>query len=268
MRFSIAAIIITLLLPVGAWAQTLGEATQEVRDRSEALIAQRLPQVDTWGEQVAVDDLRLVQESSAALLAALAGNDATAVKTFQQNLATAGRRIKTSQTLLPDPSADAATVAELESRIAAIDTRLTELRLRFDNKATLTTGPMTGIALSSDDQAFDIYGNANLLLIDVRDARRLCEMLSGAGYPNLGVGFGQPNNLDSLQLRRLVLDAYALENALQGGFGDITEVLPLWYKFRQEYDRLGYAGQNNVTRQLERVMDRLGLFFNDVAGDG
>lgn len=48
----------------------------------------------------------------------------------------------------------------------------------------------------------------------------------------------------------------------------LRAVLPLWLKFRREYDRLGYAGQNNVTRQLERVMDRLTLFFNDVAGGG
>jgi hypothetical protein len=257
--------LILALLPTALSAQTLGQATMEVRDRTEALISQRLPQVDSWGEQTALDDLRLVHQSSAALYEALAGTDATAVKTYQQNLATAARRLKTSHSLLPDAAADAATVAELDSQVAAIDARLTELRLRFGQKATLTPGPLAGESLSPSDPAFDLYINPQALLIDVRDARRLASSLQVGHYPGYGFGFGQPNNLDSLQVRRLVLKAWALENALQGQYSDISEVMDEWVDFRREYDRLGYPGSNQVVRQLDRVMDRLSAFFGDVA---
>jgi hypothetical protein len=261
-------LIVTLLiacLPAAASAETLGQATQEVRDRAEALIGQRLPEADSWGEQTAIEDLRLVHQNAAALLEALSGTDAMAVRTFQQELSSSGRRLKASAPLLPAAPADAATVEELETRIAAIDARLTELRLRFDQKATLTPGPLAGENLSADDPTFEIYSNPQTLLIDVRDARRLVSSLEVAHFPGYGFGFGQPNNLDSVQVRRMILAAWDLERSLESQFGDISEVLDEWVTFRREYDRMGYPGSNQVVRQLERVMDRLTLFFDGVA---
>lgn len=259
------AIFLLALLPVAVSAQTLGEATQEVRDRAQALISARQAQATSWGQQTALDDLRLVHDSSVALLEALSGTDAAVVKTFQLNLASAGRRLKASQSLLPDAAADADTVAQLESEIDAIDARLTELRLRFDQKATLTPGPLAAESLSAADPTFEIYTNPQALMIDVRDARRLASSLQGGRYPVWGVGFGQPNNLDSLQVRRLVLAAWNLENALQARYTDISEVSDEWVAFRREYDRLGYPGSSQVVRQLERVVNRLTLFFDGVS---
>lgn len=252
-----------LILCAPGLAQTLGQATLEVRDRSEALIARLMPQAQSWGQQTAVDDLRLVHQSAAALLEALNGNDANAVKDFQLQLESAARRLRTSHSLLPEP--DAATVADLVQRVAAIDARLTSLRLRFGGKAALTPGPLADQSLATSDPAFALYENPQALLIDVRDARRLASELEVAHFPGYGFGFMQPNNLDSLQVRRLVLAGWELQRALEGQFTDVSQVLDEWEQFRHEYDRMGYPGSNQVVRQLERVVDRLTLFFDDVA---
>lgn len=258
-------LFLILALSARASAQTLGEATATVRDRAEAIIAQRMPQANTWGQQTALEDLRGLHQSAAALHEALAGNDAVAVKTFQSDMTTAARRLKASQSLLPDAGADAASVAELLASVEAIDARLTDLRLRFDQKATVTPGPLASESLNDDDPAFDLYPNPQALLIDVRDARQLASQLEIARYPGFGFGLGQPNNLDSLQVRRLVLAGWDLERALEGNYTDITDVKDEWVKFRREYDRLGYPGSSTVVRRLERVMERLTLFFDGVA---
>lgn len=262
-------LFLTLILafsPVlAAGAQTLGEATGQVRDRSEAMIAQRLPQADTWGEQTALEDLRGLHQSAAALYEALAGSDADAVRNFQQQLSTAARRLNTSQSLLPDAAAESASVAELLAEVEAIDQRLTDLRLRFGQKASTTPGPLASEPLADDDPAFDLYSNPQALLIDVRDARQLASQLDVAHYPGYGFGFMQPNNLDSLQVRRLVLAGWDLQRALEGNYSDINDVRDEWVRFRREYDRLGYPGSSSVVRRLDRVMERLTLFFDGVA---
>jgi hypothetical protein len=256
--------LIPLLFCVPVGAETLGQATQEVRDRCEAMIAQRLPQVDSWGQQTALDDLRGVHQSAAALLEAMSGNDARAVKEFQLGLSSAARRLRASQSLLPEAAAGAPDIAELETRVAAIDERLTELRLRFGEKASLTPGPLAEQSLAPEHSAFQLYENPQALLIDVRDARNLASQLDFAHFPGYGFGFMQPNNLDPLQVRRLVLAGWALERSLEGQFSDISEALDEWVKFRREYDRLGYPGSNQVVRQLDRVMERLTQFFTAV----
>jgi hypothetical protein len=260
--------IFLALLTTGGWAQSLGQAAQQVRDSAENLLTPRISQADTWGEQTAVEDLRQLHQSAAALFEALNGDDALAIKNFQQSLSSAARRLKTSQELLPDAAAAAPTVASLEEQVAAIDARLTDLRLRFDEKASVTPGALANLPMAPGEDAFAIYDNPQALLIDVRDARHLAEELAGSHYPSLGVGFNQPNNLDSLQLRRLVLAGWDLQRALEGQFGDISNVMDEWIAFRREYDRMGYPGSNEVTRQLDRVMTRLTAFFDRVASEG
>jgi hypothetical protein len=255
-----------LLLAVPLWAQTLGEATRQVHDRSEALLRQLQPQAGSWGQQTAVDDLRLLAQTSGALLEALAGHDAKAVKELQLQLSRAASRLRTSRALLPEASAEATELAALDQQVSAIEARLTELRVRFDEKAALTPTPLGEQPLSAEDPAFQLYDNPHTLLIDVRDARRLASELPVGRYPNYGFGLAQPNNLDSLQVRRLVLAAWNLQRALESQFSDISEVLDEWEKFRWEYDRLGYPGSSQVVRQLERVVDRLTIFFDQVAG--
>lgn len=247
-------------------AQTLGETTLEVRDRSGALLSsQSAPGAGSWGQQQAADDLRLLNQSAASLLEALDGNDANAIKPIQTELSSAARRLQTSSSLLPEGGTEKAQVAELLADVDAIDQRLTDLRLRFDQKATITPGPLADEPLSKDDPAFDLYLNPQALLIDIRDARNLVSRLQTGRFPSYGIGFNQPNNVDELQVRRLVLAAWALENRLLGDYGDITEALPEWHKFRREYDRLGYPGSNEVVRQLERVVTRLTAFFDGVS---
>ena len=253
------------LLSVALHAQTLGEATREVTDLSQTLIEQRLPDVDSWGEQTALDDLRGVHEASAALSVALEGSEADAVRTQQQALVTAARRLKTSQSLLPNPAQAVPTLDDLQTRILAIDDRLTQLRLRFAEKATQKAGPMADLSLAPNEEAFTSYENPQELLIDVRDARRLAASLESGRFPRQGIGFGQPNNLDSLQVRRLVLAGWDLQRALEGQYSDISQVQPKWDKFQTEYNRLGYPGSNTVTRQLDRVMTRLAAFFSEVS---
>ncbi len=247
-------------------AQTLGTTALEVRDSSAAMLSTRAGSASaSWGEQQALDDLRQLHQSSAALLEALSGNDASAVKPLQTELSSSARRLQASHSLLPDAGKDTAAVDELLADVAALDQRLTDLRLRFDQKAAMTPGPLADEPLADDDPAFDLYTNPQALLIDIRDLRRLVSRLQAGRNPAFGIGFNQPNNIDELQVRRLVLAAWDLENRLLRDYSDITETLPEWQKFRREYDRMGYPGTNEVVRQLERVVQRLTAFYDGVS---
>ena len=257
MKSTMTALLL-FLFTIGVSAQTLGEATEQVRSRVESMISAHPPQNISWGEQTALDDLRQVQQAATSLLEALNGNDAEAVKQPQQQLTSAARRLKASSSLLPETAERS---DELLDQVMSIDAKLSELRLRFGQKASLTPTPLFEQPLETHDSAFALYENPQALLIDIRDARRLASQLEVGGYRDWTFGYGQPNNLDALQVRRLVLAARDLERALESNFSDISEVQAPWEKLRKEYDRLGYPGNTLVTRQLDKVMQRLTAFF-------
>ncbi len=250
-----------LLLSTGLLAQTLGQTVQRIHDESATIITQRETQADTWGEKTALEDLQALRHSAAALQQSLEGDDAKALITVQRDLASAASRVRASRILLPAAPSDAATLEEVLKLSQAVDQRLSQLRLRFAQKASRVPGTLSAQSLRSGDEHLAIYENPKALLIDVRDARQLASSLQTGRFPPLGFGLAQPNNLDPIQVQRFIQAGWALQRSLEGNFQDISQVHPLWEKFRFEYDRLGYAGSSNVTRQLERVMQRLGTFF-------
>lgn len=251
-----------ILTSVGAFATTLGEATSSVIEDSGRLIAAMKKQPSTWGVETALTDLQLLNRSARALEKALDGRDAETLREQQTALTTADRRMKTSGALLPDSAQ-----SELESlskRVAAINTRLTQLRLRFGSKATTTPGALSSADLVPSEGGLEIYENPAQLLIDVRDARRLVQSLQVGRYPQFGVGFQSPNNLDPLQIRRLVLATWELERQLSSQYEDVQQSLKAWRKVQREYNRMGYPAPSAATRQLERVMRRLGAFYAEM----
>lgn len=254
------ALLILLLSATPSAGQTLGQALDEVRAGSQALLSSQQKPEASWGETAALEDLRGLRQAATDLLEAAAGHDAAALKAPQQQLTLAARRVATTATLLPEAESSGPAVAELQRQIAAIDAKLSELRLRFSEKASRTPGPVLEQPLQLEER-FRLYENPQALLIDVRDARRLASQLQVGGHREWAFGYGQPNNLDALQVRRLILAARDLERGLEGSWEDISQVQGLWTDFHRQYDRLGYPGSTSVTRQLERVMERLSNFF-------
>ena len=251
-------LLLWLLFAGALHAQTLGDTVQQIRDQSQAVLSRNSAE-STWGEQTVAADLQTLQQSAAGLLQYLEGNDAKDVLPAQRDLSLAASRVRVSSSLLPET--EKPLIEELLELTQAVDARLTQLRSRFAQKASRVPGRLADQPLRADEPAFELYENPRALLIDVRDARQLASSLQVGRNPRWGFELNQPNNLDALQVQRLIQAAWALQRGLEGNFSDLSDVAPLWEKFQQEYDRLGYPGSNSVTRQLERVMQRLGDFF-------
>lgn len=250
-----------LLLVSGAgWATTLGEATSELIEKSGTLIVALEKEPSTWGIETALKDLQRLNQSARALERALDGQDAEQLKRQQTELSTASRRVETSAALIPESARG--TVQHLSERVAAINERLTDLRLRFGTRASMAPGALSQVSLEASAES-TIYDNPSQLLIDVRDIRSLAQQLQVAPFPPLGVGLNSPNNLDSLQVRRLVLATWELERQLSSQYQDIRESLPTWNKVKREYNRLGYVPPSVTIRQLERVMRRMDAFYSE-----
>lgn len=243
-------------------AQTLGDSLESVESRTQEMVA-RYSSANTWGEQTALDDLKRFLAETQALSAALSGDNAANVEQLQRGFTSAIRRVETSSVMLP--SSEGPGVESIVAEASLIAERLTDLRLRFGSKASLVNGPLTEVSLQPDESLEDTYLNLQHLLIDVRDAVRLASTLGNDRFPgNGGIGFGTPNNLEPLQVRRFVLAGWELERQLSSQVGDVSETYPAWERFEQEYNRLGHPGSGANIRQLERVMARLGTFYNKV----
>ena len=257
------ALLLTWILLLGAaHAQTLGQAVQKIHDDCTQILERgRQTPTLSWGEQTALDDLAALQNSAQALLDELDGDDARLLTAVQRDLSSSSSRARASYTLLPETARDTARLEEILQLSQAVDARISELRLRFAQKASRVSPDLASQALTAEQRPLSIYENPKKLLIDVRDARQLASSLQTGRFPPLGFGLAQPNNLDSVQVQRFMQAGWALQRGLEGDFEDISEITPLWEKFQFEYNRLGYAGSNNVTHQLERVMARLGEFF-------
>lgn len=258
-RLSILCCVL-LLTTLAASATTLGEATSLVIERSGSLISRVQTQPSTWGTETALKDLKRLNLEARALEKALDGQDAEQLKSQQTAFSTASRRVQTSASLLPDSVRNEA--EQLQQQVDAINARLTQLRLRFGSKASLAPGALSRVDLVPGEDGLAVYENPNQLLIDVRDARRLVQSFRVGRYPQFGLGFGCPNNLDPLQVRRLVLASWELERRLSGRYDDIQESLSSWQKMEREYRRLGYLPPSTAARQLDRVMKRLGAFYS------
>jgi hypothetical protein len=198
------------------------------------------------------------------LSAALAGDDAFRVDDLQDGFTVAVRRVETSSVMLPQTDQDAITPVLQLAR--EINERLTELRLRFGGQAGTVAGSLAQVSLHASDGELDGYTNIEELLIDVRTARELVATLRAGQFPPLGVGFNSPNNLDPLQVRRLHQRAWELERSLSTQIVDVSQTLPEWEAFIQEYSRLDYMGTGSNVRQLERVVARLEDFYSRRAG--
>ena len=261
-------ISILLFLATAAWGQTLGSTLESVGTEAGS-IASRYQSGSSWGERTAVEDLKRLVRVSHQLAAAFSGQDARQVETLQRELMTAARRVGTSSVLLPE--SEQPKIQQLVENVEEVDERLTELRLRFGSKANLVPGSLADVSLESSGEG--TYTNIQDLLIDVRAARELVQSLRvsrtspfGYGY-GFGTGPNGPNAIDPLQLRRTVQASWEFQRTLQGQVADVSESYQAWRKFEREYNRLGYVGSGRVVTRLERVMGRLGHFYDRYEGE-
>lgn len=242
-------------------AQTLGTVTGELLDEVQGQLDALTDPTPSWGQAAARDDLIRLRDASTSLLNGLEGHDAEAIKKEQLELFIAGKRLKASWSLLP--VVDEVIYRSIQSEIAAISDRLTSIRNRFDARAARPLLPLSELALvAGPEDPFSLYPNPQALLIDVRDARSLCEELDYTRYPRNELGRISPNNLDPLQVRRMIQKAWELQRSLEGRYDDIYALTKQWKAFKNEYNRMGYPGSSNASRQLERVVTRLERFFN------
>lgn len=240
-----------------ASAETIGEVLKSVEAETQAVLSRQTG--ESWGVQTAADDLQRLLAQSQRLSAAMSSNDAVEVEPLQRGLASAARRAETSSVMLSD--SDQQQVAGIAEKVGRVDERLTELRLRFGSKASLVPGALNDVGMEGETDG--IYTNIPDLLIDVRDAVRLASTLRSSNPPfNFGFNNTTPNNLDALQVRRVVLAGWELERQLSGNVADISQTVPAWERFEREYNRLGYPGSGFNIRQLERVMERLSAFYS------
>lgn len=263
MKKHLSILILAFSLWQGGAAQTLGETLQDVSDGAQHL-ASTQQTGQTWGIKTAVDDLLHLAAEASRLQAALSTPDAREVEELERSFTSAAYKLKTSKVMLPDnyqPAAD-----QLIGQAELVARRLSQLRLRFGSRASSVSGSLVDSSLALDENLG--YTNINDLLIDVRTARELVSTLRTGTVPqfNLTLSGGAPNNLDGLQVRRLQLAAWDLERQLSGDIGDIRDTVETWEKFEREYRRLAYPGAGSNIRQLERVMERLRVFYSELAG--
>ena len=261
-------ISLLLFLASAAWGQTLGSTLESVGTEA-GTIASRYQNAPSWGEKTAVEDLQRLVTVSHQLTAAFSGRDARQVEALQRELATAARRVGTSSVLLPD--SEQPKIQDIVDNVDDVDERLTELRLRFGSKANLVPGSLADVSLEPTGDGG--YTNVQDLLIDVRYARELVQSLRvsrtspfGYGY-GFGTGPNGPNAIDPLQLRRAVQASWDFQRTLQGQVTDVSESYRAWRKFERAYNRLGYVGSGRVVTRLERVMGRLGHFYDKYEGE-
>jgi hypothetical protein len=258
-RSLLLLVLCTVCSTSWAFAQTLGSTLDSIRSDAQSVASRHL-NAPTWGVQTAADDLNRFVAECGRLSAGLASDDARDVEALQRGFKSAARRVETSSVMLPD--ADQAELDQILDQVALVDQRLTELRLRFGSQANMVYGALDNVSLVTSDDPIGQYANIKELLIDVRCARSLASSLRVGRYPLYGFGFNEPNNLDSLQVRRVVQAAWALERDLSVQIDDVSQSVPAWDRFYREYNRLGYPGTGSNVRQLERVVSRLERFYS------
>lgn len=256
-KFAVFALYLSLTL-VTAQAETIGSALTSVERDSREVASTLIG--DGWGTQTASDDLNLLLAQVQRLSQALTLDDAKKVEEVQRSLTSAAKRVETSSVLLDQ--ADQQRVREILALVDQVDLRLTELRLRFGGQASLVPGSLGEVPLSADSPLDRDYANIQDLLIDVRDARRLADSLGNVRYPPYGLNQGSLYFVDPQQLDRFVRAGWALERQLSGSTEDISTSLSAWSRFEREYQRLGFLASGSNGKRLERVMERLGAFYD------
>ena len=256
-KFAAFALYLSLTLVV-AQAETIGSALTSVERDSREVVSTLV--ADSWGSQTASEDLSLLLTQVQRLSQALTLDDARKVEEVQRNLTSAAQRVETSSVLLDQTNQ--LRVQEILATVDQVALRLTELRLRFGGQASLVPGSLGEVPLSADSPLDRDYANIEDLLIDVRDARRLADSLGNVRYPPYGLNQGSLYFIDPQQLDRFVRAGWALERQLAGSTEDISTSLSAWSRFEREYERLGFLASGSNGKRLERVMERLGAFYD------
>ncbi len=254
MRHALSLLLICLCAG-SAWSTTLGETVSEMSRSVSGLRSQT--QGDTWGQRTLLQDLDQLQLELRNLNETLQSSDAADLATQQQRLEVALRQVRTSNAMV------GLNLDDLMVQGEAVDQRLRELRLRFNGHATTVYG---SLAQESLEQPAELnYRNPAHLLIEARCVHDTSRQLNNNTY--FGRGFfvlGGPQNVDSLQLRELVLAAANLERRLSVRYDDVRQTAPAWERLRTAYRRLGYIRPSAATRQLERSMARLEQFYSSM----
>ena len=258
MRHLLASAFFGLLLVSGVSAETLGEATLEIRQEATKILDRYSTRTPDWGDRTALQDVDGIARAAQNLYEGLGGHDADQITSLQTQLKTKARRAKTSSVLMSSEAQ--AQINSLLPKVERVDQRLTALRLRFGGEASVTGVALRDVPVESNSP--ETYSNHKELLIDVRAAReRVRALRAGRAYSGGLFTDGQPNNLDPLQLQRLINAAWALERRLSASSTDISHSRPAWERFRREYRLMDYPGSNFNVRQLDRIMRRLEGFY-------
>ena len=256
-KLAVFALYFTLTL-VAVQAQTIGSALVSVEQSSREVASRQVG--ESWGVQTASEDLSRLLAQAQRLSVALESGDARQVEGVQRDFTSAAQRVETSRVLLD--AEEQRRIEEILATVDQIDERLTGLRLRFGGQANLVPGSLAEVSLKVDSPLDRDYTNIEDLLIDVRDARRLAGSLGRVRFPPYGFNRGGLYFIDPQQLDRFVRAGWALERELSGSSEDISASLSAWSRFEREYQRLGFLGSDSNGKRLERVMQRLGDFYD------
>ncbi len=255
----VLSLLLFLLLVNPSAGETLSESAQRLADSSLELHQQLKRPEPTWGHQQALDDL----ERFATASRELAGELAKGVEADQNPetvLGSARRRLETSKVMLNAEPGQLSLLEENLSRAAALEEEIRAYRLRFNGQA--------GADLSMVEAAGPVgpahYENPQALLVEVRCVRDLTLQLRASFFAAGGPGSGQPNNLDTMRLRELALEARKLERTLQITGIDVRDSIEQWEKLRRAYNRVGYIPPSVPGRQLEFSMKRLQAFYDSL----
>lgn len=251
MRHALSLFLICLCSTT-AWSVTLGETVTEMSRSVANLRAQT--RGDTWGQRTLLADLDQLAQELKGLDQVLQSSNATELAAQQQRLESALRQVKTSNSMV------GLGLDDVLAQGQAVTQRLRDLRLRFAGRAPTVWGSLSEEPL--EEPAELSYRNPAHLLIEARCVHDTSRQLNNNTYFGRGYFFlGGPQNVDSLQLRELVLAAANLERRLSVRYDDVRQTMPAWERLRVAYRRLGYIRPSSATRQLERSMSRLEQFY-------
>ncbi len=237
-------------------AETLAQASSRLAAEASQLKAALETGETSWGQGLALEDLTYLESSARELSQQLAESDALSLLPLVESLASARRRLTTSQVVAGQ------SLTEVVSLATAIEERVKACAYRFDGRAPLAGQELAATPMEGSLEPVE-FNDPRELWREARNVWDLARRVGNRGFFRFQAGFGQPNNVWPQDLRRLTQSAYHFERETLR-FEHVEQTRASYQRLRQAYDRLGVMPTTFATRQLERSFQRLDAFYESL----
>jgi flagellar biosynthesis chaperone FliJ len=250
--------LLLLLLTAPGAAQSLLETTDRILTSSRDLLA-RAPEGDpTWAESQALDNFKKFIVATEAVQAALSSSNPTSIEPQLRALRSTRRRLSTDIMVVELSVVAANQLEEILDDVDALDTRIVELRNRFNGLAQ-----PQGEVFASTSLKIEPLPQYSTLRELSREARNVKDLASRLRVQRARGGWmASTGTVSAEDLRRF--------NQAAGRYLDSTISPTSVYDTQASYQKMVRAfnrvdllmTRSSQGRQLERAMGRLKRFYS------